>query len=184
MKNKDRKTEFRFFTVTQWRQEQDYLQERHSDGWRFVKVSLPGIYRFERCEPEDVVYQLDYNQDGRFAREDYLKMLSDCGWEYIQDVVGYSYVRKPVSEMTGREEIFCDDASRFDMIKRVFRGRILPLIIILLCVIIPQMVMQSHRAEPLAKTFTCIFSVLFVLYLVILISFGIQVWKYRKSLYK
>ena len=184
MRNNERKTECKFFTVTQWIQEQEYLQQQHRDGWRLVNVNFPGIYHFERCEPEDVVYQLDYNRGGKEAREDYLQMFSDCGWEYIQDFVGYSYFRKPVSKMTGREEIFCDDESRFDMMKRVFRGRILPLIVIFFCIIIPQLMMQSHQSDPIAKVFTCLFAVLFVLYLVILISFGVQLLKYRKSLYK
>ena len=27
------------------------------------KSFFPGIYLFEKCTPEDVVYQLDYNED-------------------------------------------------------------------------------------------------------------------------
>ena len=44
--------------------EGEYLSLRHRQGWKFVKVVFPGIYCFEKCTPEDVVYQLDYNQDG------------------------------------------------------------------------------------------------------------------------
>ena len=55
-------------------------------------------------------------------------MFHDCGWKYIQDYAGYSYFCKPVSEMNGEEEIFCDNASRLDMMKRVFQGRVIPLI--------------------------------------------------------
>ena len=83
----------------------------HKKGWKFVKVSLGGLYGFEACEPEDVVYQLDYNPDGVKHQNEYLQMFKDCGWEYMQDFVGYSYFRKPVSEMDGDESIFCDDES-------------------------------------------------------------------------
>ena len=47
-------------------------------------------------------------------------MFADCGWEYLQDFAGYSYFRKPVAEMKGEEAIFCDDASRLEMMRRVF----------------------------------------------------------------
>ena len=70
-----------------------------------------------------MVYQLDFNPEGISHREEYLQMFRDCGWEYLQEYMGYSYFRKPVSRMEGRdEEIFCDDASRLDMMKRVFKA--------------------------------------------------------------
>ncbi|HIW84093.1 MAG TPA: DUF2812 domain-containing protein [Candidatus Dorea gallistercoris] len=72
-----------------------------------------GTYYFEKCAPEDVVYQLDYNQEGRRNKEEYVQMFQDRGWEYLQDHVDYSYFRKKVSEMTGPEEIFCDMNQEF-----------------------------------------------------------------------
>lgn len=82
-------------------------------GWRFVRVCGIGTYYFEKCAPEDVVYQLDYNQEGRRNKEEYVQMFQDRGWEYLQDHVDYSYFRKKVSEMTGPEEIFCDMNQEF-----------------------------------------------------------------------
>lgn len=78
------KKEFRYFTIFQYEQEQEYLHRRHRQGWKFVKVTGIGIYHFERCVPEDVVYQLDYNKDAAENREEYLTMFADCGWEYLQ----------------------------------------------------------------------------------------------------
>ena len=54
-------------------------------------MRLPGLYGFERCEPQEVAYRLDYNPEGRAHREEYVQMFSDCGWEYVQDYAGYSY---------------------------------------------------------------------------------------------
>jgi hypothetical protein len=105
-----------------------YLREMHKQGWIFIKVTGLGVYHFEECEPQDVVYQLDYNQEGLSHKTEYIQMFSDCGWEYIQDYVGYSYFRKAAAEMNGDEEIFCDDASRAAMMGRVFKGSLLPLI--------------------------------------------------------
>ena len=92
------KKQFRWFTIFEYEKEQDYLREMHKSGWKFVKVKGLGMYYFEKCDPQDVVYQLDYNKDGLAHKDEYLRMFDDCGWEYIQDYAGYSYFRKAVSE--------------------------------------------------------------------------------------
>lgn len=33
---KNTKTEVRFFTITEWEKEQDYLRQQHQKGWKFV----------------------------------------------------------------------------------------------------------------------------------------------------
>ena len=73
------KKEFKWFTITQYKQEEEYLSSMHRKGWRFTKVIFPGIYSFEECEPENVTYRLDYNQDGIANKAEYVQMFSDCG---------------------------------------------------------------------------------------------------------
>ncbi len=176
---KDTKKEFKFFTVPEWEKEQEYLRQQHQAGWKFVKVSGLCMYHFVKCEPEDVVYQLDYNQEGVAHKEEYVQMFRDCGWEYLQDYVGYSYFRKPAAEMNGDEQIFCDDVSRLDMMKRVLVGRMLPLLCIFLCIILPNLVSMICIENHLLIS---VFGVLLGVYLVIFAKFGIQYWKYWKSL--
>jgi hypothetical protein len=132
------KKEFKWFTIFEYEKEQDYLRDMNKLGWRFVEVKGLGMYYFEKCDPQDVVYQLDYNKDGLAHKDDYLKMFDDCGWEYIQDYAGYSYFRKPVSEDGVAEEIFCDEESRFQMMQRVIKGRMLPLLVIFFATLLPQ----------------------------------------------
>lgn len=128
------KLALRFFTVPEWENEQDYLRSMHKKGWRFVRYILPCFYCFESCEPEDVVYQLDYNEDGAARHSDeYFQLFRDCGWEFVQYFAGFSYFRKPASELHGEEGIFSDAASRLDMMRRMFIARLLPGLVILLC---------------------------------------------------
>ena len=145
MKDKSFKTTLRYFTIAEWEKEQEYLRREHNKGWKFTGVTLPGFYHFEKCQPEDVVYQLDYNPEGTDHKEEYVQMFQDCGWEYITDFVGYSYFRKAVSQMRGHEEIFCDTQSRLDMIKRVFKGRMVPLIIIFFFSLSPDLLSPMDR---------------------------------------
>lgn len=82
---KNQKRELKFFTIAEYEQEQEYLRRRHNEGWRLLKVTLPGIYLFEACEAEDVIYQLDYHKEGLGSQDTYVKMFKDCGWEYMFD---------------------------------------------------------------------------------------------------
>ncbi|MBQ8258055.1 MAG: DUF2812 domain-containing protein [Clostridia bacterium] len=133
---------FRYFSIFEYEKEEKYLREMHKSGWRFLKVTGLGVYHFEKCTPADVIYQLDYNQDSKEHKDEYLQMFSDCGWEHIQEYAGYSYFRKPAAEMNGDEEIFCDNESKLQMMERVLKGRMLPLLIIFFCCLVPQFVIN------------------------------------------
>ena len=137
------KKEIRYFSIFQYEKEEAYLRDRHKAGWRFVKVTGLGVYHFERCEPEDVVYQLDYNQEGSAHKDDYVRLFADCGWEYLMEYAGYSYFRKPASEMNGEEGIFCDEESKLRMMERVLRVRMTPLVVIFFCFLLPQLCMNT-----------------------------------------
>ena len=146
---KSLKREFKFFTVPQWQEEQDYLRQRHREGWRFSHVR--GLaYHFEPCVPEDVVYQLDFNPEGRAHKEEYIQMFQDCGWEYLQDFAGYSYFRKPVAAM-------------------VLQTKILPLLAVFLCIVLPQFFLQNSQLLMGA------YAVITVCYSAFLLHFA---WKY------
>lgn len=180
---KDIKTELRFFSIPQWKKEERYLREQHKKGWRFVRVGGLCLYHFERCQPEDVVYQLDYNPDSTAQKSEYVQMFQDCGWEYLQTYTGYSYFRKAASDMNGTdEEIFCDDASRLDMMKRVFRGRVAPLIALFFLTIIPQIYQQYSLDTAFSKGLLVFFCAMFCIYLVMFASFAVSFWEYYKSL--
>ena len=181
---KDKKLEPRIFTIADWEKEEQYLRKRHREGWKFVKVNLPGFYHFEKCPPEDVVYQLDYNEEGLRHKDEYVQMFKDCGWEHIQDFGGYSYFRKPVSQMQGEEEIFCDDESRLDMMRRVFAGRYLPILIILILLILPNLFEQFRSSDADAPVLLVLFLILLAIYAWAAASFVYRYWKLKKWLRK
>lgn len=76
---RDTKTEIKFFPVPAWKKEENYLREQHKKGWEFVEVSGFCLYRFKRCEPKDVVYQLDYNPDSLAKKMNIFKCLTTAG---------------------------------------------------------------------------------------------------------
>ena len=141
------KKELRYFSIFNYEKEQEYLREQHKHGWKFVKVTGFGMYHFEECEPEDVVYQLDYFDTASGSKDEYVKMFDDCGWEYIMDYAGYSYFRKSVCDMETEEEIFCDDSSRMAMMDRVYKAKLLPLLVIFSACLLPQFVLNMTNGR-------------------------------------
>lgn len=166
------KIKLRFFTIPQWEQEAQWLRSMHKKGWKLQRITLPCWYRFERCTPEDVIYQLDFNPEGIEQKEEYVQMFQDCGWEYIQDMAGYSYFHKPVSEMSDAdEEIFCDEDSRLDMMKRVWKGKILPLLTIFFCLLATLVVQRQNTVA-----FVMLLGLL-AFYAIVLLQCGVTYWR-------
>lgn len=178
----EKKRELKFFTIMEYEEEQGYLREKHKEGWKFIKVTGLGAYHFEKCEPEDMVYQLDYNQEGREHIDEYVQMFVDCGWEYISDFFGYSYFRKPAAEMDGEESIFCDDESRMDMMRRIFRGRMVPILIIFIGVLIPALIREFIDGGTPAFGIIAIIVLALVIWTSIFIRYWVKYRQYKRRL--
>ena len=182
MENK--KVTFKFFTISQYQQEEEYLCSMHEKGWKLTKIIFPGFYHFEKCEPGKVSYRLDYNQEGLKNKTEYVQMFSDCGWDYLFDFAGYSYFCKEGDNDQAGEEIFCDDASRLDMMKRVFKGRIIPLIVLFVCVVLPQLIANTlgyGGGSIIQDVMSIIFLLIAVLYLAIFSRMAYWFYQYEKK---
>lgn len=190
-RDKGKKTKFRFFTIADFELEEAFLRKQHQQGYRFERYIFPGFYRFKACEPEDVVYQLELNNTSLKEQKDYLRLCRDCGWEYITDAVGWSYFRKPAASMDGQEQIFSDAQSKIEHLKRIYKSRVLPLIIIFLTCLVPQLFLNMERwqSDPSSKRvglfFTIFFGVFFLLYVILFLHMGINLYrleqKYKKE---
>ena len=174
------KKEFKFFTIFQYDDEEKYLSEMHAHGWEFLKITGIGMYHFVECEPEEVVYQLDYNQEGRKQKEEYVQMFEDCGWEYLFDFALYSYFRKPKAEMQGDEEIFCDAQSRMDMMDRVYKGRLVPVLVLFCAVLVPQFFLNMFVYNN--HLVSVMYGVILVLYVTIFLTCVKKRNEYDKNL--
>ena len=171
------KKQFRYFSIMDHKKEEDYLRRMHRNGWKFLRVGGIGIYHFEECQPEDVVYQLDYPEN-KGEKDEYVKMFSDCGWEYSQDYADYSYFRKPASEMKGEETIFNDAESKVAMMERVYKGRLRPLLVLLCAVLIPQFIIQMATGN---YGIAALFGGILALYLLVFVWFGVNYHRTKRK---
>ena len=183
MSEKQLKREFRLFTIAEYEKEEAYLARKHREGWKLVTAAMPGWYTFEECEPEEVIYQLDYNSTQGEEKEQYLQMFADCGWEYVDEMNGWRYFRKPLAQADGDEAIFSSDASRLELLGRVFRTRMLPVLLLFFCADVP---MVAHAlalgfpTRPVERGVLLGMMILFLFALWIVLRCGIGLWQLRQ----
>jgi hypothetical protein len=173
------KLKIRFFTIADYEEEEQWLRQQHQNGWKFVKMTPPCFYTFERCEPEDVIYRLDFKN--KAVTGDYMQMYADFGWEYAGACVGWLYFRKRSSQVdTEKEgELFSDNQSKVDMVGHVLKMRMLPILIIFLCCVLPQT--ARSLSEEGSVGFLIFWLVLLALYLFLLVHCGLKLLRLKRT---
>ena len=138
----EKKVVYRICTVADYDIEAFYLREMHAQGWKLRKVSYSILlfavkYTFEKCQPEQVSYQLDFYPMKKSERASYLQLFKDCGWEHITDFNGFSYFRKLHSgiESDAEFEIYNDAAGKLAMVKRILTRRMFPILLLFLALL-------------------------------------------------
>ena len=133
----EKKVVYRICTIADYDIEAFYLREMHAQGWKLRKVSYSILlfavkYTFEKCQPEQVSYQLDFYPMKKSERASYLQLFKDCGWKHITDFNGFSYFRKAHFEIESDAEfeIYNDATGKLDMVNRILRLRLLPILLL------------------------------------------------------
>lgn len=134
----EKKIVYRIFTIADYEREALYFREMHAKGWKLRKVSYSILlfavkYTFEKCQPEQVSYQLDFYPMEKSERTSYLQLFKDCGWEHITDFNSFSYFRKVHSEVESAAEfeIYNDAVGKLAMVNRILRLRLVPVLLLL-----------------------------------------------------
>ena len=138
----EKKIVYRIFTIADYEREALYFREMHAKGWKLRKVSYSILlfavkYTFEKCQPEQASYQLDFYPMEKSERASYLQLFKDCGWEHITDFNGFSYFRKLHSgiELDAEFEIYNDAVGKLAMVKRILTRRMFPILLLFLALL-------------------------------------------------
>ena len=173
----EKKIVYRIFTIADYEREALYFREMHAKGWKLRKVSYSILlfavkYTFEKCQPEQVTYQLDFYPMKKSERASYLQLFKDCGWEHITDFNGFSYFRKLHSgiESDAEFEIYNDAAGKLAMVKRILTRRMLP-ILLLFSALLP----VFSKFVSGGSSFSWEVFLIFIIDWVLLIVFAIQI---------
>lgn len=99
-----------------WNMEKEklFLEEKAREGLLLQKASL-GKYVFEVTEPQDMVYQFDFQMISKDDLDEYLSMFGD--WELVVRYGGWFYFRKLRDDKSN--EIFSDVSSVRSMYLRL-----------------------------------------------------------------
>ena len=187
----EKKVVYRICTIADYDREALYLREMHAQGWKLKEVSYSNLvvavkYTFEKCQPEQVVYQLDFYPMKKSERASYLQLFKDCGWEHITNFNGFSYFRKPYSqiESDAEFEIYNDAAGKLAMVKKILTMRMLP-VLLLLAIHIPFLLKLLNRSNTfdLWKFLAVGFDIFLSLILLLIVSYiGWKLWHEKKKL--
>ena len=149
----EKKVVYRIATIVDYDREALYLRKMHAEGWKLKEVSYSILlfvvkYTFEKCQPEQVSYQLDFYPMEKSERTSYLQLFKDCGWEHITDFNSFSYFRKAYSEIESDTEfeIYNDAAGKLAMVNRILSLRLVP-VLILLAIHIPLLLKLLNRSN-------------------------------------
>lgn len=107
----------KWFWAWQDDNEADWLQTMSQEGLHLKSVSM-GIYHFEKGEPCDDIYRLDFQQMTSDTRQEYLSLFEDAGWEHVDDLGNWQYFRIP-ADSEHITEIHTDPASKIAMYSRI-----------------------------------------------------------------
>ncbi len=110
-------TKYRFFTVWQEAREEKWLKSMSANGWHLCRVGFFN-YEFEKGEPRDYEYFMDFRLETRCDMKEYLGLIQDSGWKHLGYMGGWQYFRIE-SDRAGQAPIYSDKESLIGKYRRV-----------------------------------------------------------------
>jgi len=107
--NKKTIWKFRFIAVWQEGKEVQWLKTMSAKGWHLKRVVFL-FYEFERGEPHDYEYALDFRIESRTDMQEYRAIIEDSGWQYVGHMGGWQYFRIEADKAAGAK-IYSDTES-------------------------------------------------------------------------
>ena len=153
----DTTKQFHWFWAWEDEKEEAYLRKMALDGWHFQSVTFPGYYIFEKGEPRNDFYRLDFLSNYK-DKANYLQLFEDAGWSHIGEYGSWQYFRKTALN-DEVPEIFTDNESKQKKYSRIL------LFLIIFFPIYSTMVNNVHKANGLFyEIVTFVFFLIMLLY--------------------
>lgn len=108
---------WRYFFAWQEEKEKAFLENMAKDGY-FLTETNTGKYIFNKSEPADVVYEIDFmGQDFEDVAE-YLQIYEDAGWQMVADKGSWFYFCRERSKDMNNS-LFNDNTSKLEKYRRL-----------------------------------------------------------------
>ena len=98
--------------------EENWINEMSAKGWHFKQFRL-GMYAFEKGEPGEYIYRVDYLDKLGFGKavKEYIDFVESTGPELVQKQLNWVYFRQ--HRDLGEFELYSDSASKLQFINRL-----------------------------------------------------------------
>lgn len=132
----EKKRYFRFFTIADFEQEQEWLNSMSRSGWNFVHTN--GIvYTFEKGTPGEYIYKIDLPRENMTDAEvaHYYDFMKECGVEVVDQFKMWRYLRQKANSQDFK--VANDTLSQLVMVNKAYAHatHLLGIIIVLVAVI-------------------------------------------------
>jgi hypothetical protein len=177
LKAKNNKTVFRAYWGWNDDKEERWLSRMARAGWHLTAPR--GVYyRFEKGDPADMIYRLDYQRPGKSGRQEYLNLFKDAGWEHAGEFGNWHYFRTAVGDGPV-PEIHTDLESRIAKYRRLLGFSA----IIMVAVWAPLMSSRGNRPSPSAfwDVFRGVQFACALLMLYMIVRLGLKIRQLRKG---
>ena len=105
----------RWFWAWQDHKEEAWLEAMSREGWHLRDVGYLR-YTFERGEPQDWVYRLDFRTSKEAS--DYIEFVEGAGWQYIGKMSSWLYFRLP-AQAGQPAELYTDAEGKIAKYQRI-----------------------------------------------------------------
>ena len=97
---KEQKAVWNFFVISQWEEEEKWLNEMAREGWNFVRVEGICRYIFEKGTPREYIYKLDLPDTLPHGLEsgEYQNFLAECGISIVCKKKQWMYLQKRATD--------------------------------------------------------------------------------------
>ena len=105
----------RWFWAWEDHKQESWLESMSREGWHLQEVGFLS-YTFERGEPRDWVYRLDFRTSKETS--DYIEFVQEAGWHYIGKMSSWLYFRLP-AEASEPTELYTDAEGKIAKYQRI-----------------------------------------------------------------
>ena len=108
----------RFLDIWRIGETESWLSDMAAKGLRLTSLGTM-FARFERGEPDNIRYRIDFTQSEDRSAEEQLELYADSGWEYVCELGEYRIFRSP--EELDAPEIHTDPAEQAFTLQRLHK---------------------------------------------------------------
>lgn len=142
----EKQTKWFLKVIWAWQDEKEekWLEQQALRGWHLISVA-PFFYQFQRGNPRQVTYRLDYKVTIDKDYKEYQELFSDSGWELAATMSNWHYYRlEPSNEQV--PDIYNSNRARAQKYRRLLAG-LFPVLFVFFVVVFPRTTNLAEGSE-------------------------------------